>query len=366
MQSNDPNNTRWAKNSSSIGHMLLAKMGWQAGNGLGAAQQGTTTHIRVAARSSTENTVGIGADKIKMDHVSEHIDEFNSVLMKLQSAHKVHSTRGIDRMDSMDNVDGVDGASIGDGITKKEGVVYGSKRVTYNRIKTAKMVQSYSDQDLANILGKYTVDRKGGAKSSGPSDPQLISGAESGDRERDCDRDGCGAVLRSVSSGSLEAFEHEIQMLKETDSQRVIKDMEKSRKKEMKKSRKTDKKEEKSDKKKDKKDKKNEKKERKEKTVQSEQSDNSEASKESSNMETNEKKARKDKGDKKSRKVIKEAESSSTASTDSCDGEDREKKKRKRGRMEETVSSSESEEHSSKKKKRRTSSNSSSVDASMP
>jgi Pin2-interacting protein X1 len=136
----DPNNVTWANNKSSLGARLMAKMGWAHGQGLGAEAQGKVENIKVVQRT---DTTGIGAETVlfKTGEVSAHMDGFDAVLAKLAAAHApVTVTEKTVRVE-------------------KSEVQYGSKRVTYKKVQRAKMVKNYSDQDLANILGKTQLKR---------------------------------------------------------------------------------------------------------------------------------------------------------------------------------------------------------------
>lgn len=111
---------------------MLSKMGWSEGAGLGTALQGDTEFLRVKKR---EDARGIGMDvKEKLDHVSDHVNSFNDILRKLSAAHSLSASTAQ--------------------ISSQGGVVYGSKRVAYAKVRNAKLVSGYSHEDLANILGK--------------------------------------------------------------------------------------------------------------------------------------------------------------------------------------------------------------------
>eukprot|EP00670_Eutreptiella_braarudii_P007033 CAMPEP_0174287026 /NCGR_PEP_ID=MMETSP0809-20121228/14116_1 /TAXON_ID=73025 ORGANISM="Eutreptiella gymnastica-like, Strain CCMP1594" /NCGR_SAMPLE_ID=MMETSP0809 /ASSEMBLY_ACC=CAM_ASM_000658 /LENGTH=182 /DNA_ID=CAMNT_0015383355 /DNA_START=70 /DNA_END=618 /DNA_ORIENTATION=- len=79
----DPNNTAWSKDKSRFGFLMLQKMGWQEGSGLGKEQQGMTEHIKV---KKLEDGAGLGANE-ENGHMSWtiHKDAFDKVLSKLKT-----------------------------------------------------------------------------------------------------------------------------------------------------------------------------------------------------------------------------------------------------------------------------------------
>merc|ERR1712110_464824 len=58
-KSSDPNNTFWAKDQSRFGLKMLKNMGWSEGRGLGAKEDGSTTHIAIKKKNSN---AGVGEE----------------------------------------------------------------------------------------------------------------------------------------------------------------------------------------------------------------------------------------------------------------------------------------------------------------
>jgi len=52
--SEDPNNTTWANDKSRFGFLMLKKMGWSEGVGLGKNEQGVVEAIKVKKRKEAE------------------------------------------------------------------------------------------------------------------------------------------------------------------------------------------------------------------------------------------------------------------------------------------------------------------------
>mmetsp|Transcript_133976 Transcript_133976/g.232597 ORF Transcript_133976/g.232597 Transcript_133976/m.232597 type:complete len:174 (-) Transcript_133976:794-1315(-) len=77
----DPNNTTWAKDKSRFGFMMLQKMGWKEGTGLGKDLQGSTEHIKV---KQLDERVGLGGE---VENVSWtiHKENYDKILAKLQT-----------------------------------------------------------------------------------------------------------------------------------------------------------------------------------------------------------------------------------------------------------------------------------------
>ena len=77
----DPNSLNWAKSEDKFGKRLMEKMGWQAGKGLGANEDGIVENIKVKLKSDTK---GVGYTNNDYDNVwLDHQDDFEAVLNAL-------------------------------------------------------------------------------------------------------------------------------------------------------------------------------------------------------------------------------------------------------------------------------------------
>ena len=90
--SNDPNNTKWSKNTTSFGHKIMTEQGWTPGQFLGAQDaphaefhtEANASHIRVVLK---DDNLGIGAKKGSGVNQGECVglDVFQTLLGRLNS-----------------------------------------------------------------------------------------------------------------------------------------------------------------------------------------------------------------------------------------------------------------------------------------
>ncbi|XP_045466788.1 interaptin-like [Harmonia axyridis] len=130
----NPRGKSWSDDPNSFGQKLLQKMGWSAGKGLGANEDGMTDHIRVAYKNDTK---GMGF-KIKDDQWSEHESNFTELLNSLGGA----------KNESMND-------SKIESLEKKSQT--SKARVHYHKFTRGKDLSRYSEKDLANIFGKKSL-----------------------------------------------------------------------------------------------------------------------------------------------------------------------------------------------------------------
>ncbi|KAK4105916.1 hypothetical protein N658DRAFT_503979 [Parathielavia hyrcaniae] len=84
---NDPNNTKWSRNTDSFGHKILKAQGWQPGDYLGAKDaahaewhtEANSAHIRVVLK---DDTLGLGAKRNHGDECTG-LDAFQHLLGRL-------------------------------------------------------------------------------------------------------------------------------------------------------------------------------------------------------------------------------------------------------------------------------------------
>lgn len=84
---NDPNNTKWSRNTDTFGQKILRAQGWQPGDYLGAKDaahaewhtEANTTHIRVTLK---DDTLGLGAKRNNGDECTG-LDAFQHLLGRL-------------------------------------------------------------------------------------------------------------------------------------------------------------------------------------------------------------------------------------------------------------------------------------------
>ncbi|CAH3028980.1 unnamed protein product [Porites evermanni] len=190
--SNDPRNTAWTNDTSRFGYQMLTKMGWESGKGLGANEDGATTHVKATKR---RDNLGLGADKSNEDNWLSHQMAFDDLLSKLN-----------------DNTESGIGEGKPKGKAKKHDMEktarQSRKRVFYNRFIQSKDLSSKSAEDMACIFGQRS--------KSAPGTPQDYSeGEESDESTSSCPPPAIHGVKTITSGQSIqEYFEKKMKELK--------------------------------------------------------------------------------------------------------------------------------------------------------
>ncbi|KAM3962168.1 PIN2/TERF1-interacting telomerase inhibitor 1 [Aphomia sociella] len=125
-------NNAWSNDTNKFGQRMLEKMGWSAGKGLGANENGIVEHV--IARYKNDDK-GLGFED-KNDQWTKHEDDFNALLANLSNGddnkeEKLHSGVSLEKK------------------SKKS-----KARVHYHKFTRGKDLTRYSEKDLANIFGK--------------------------------------------------------------------------------------------------------------------------------------------------------------------------------------------------------------------
>ncbi|XP_046971927.1 PIN2/TERF1-interacting telomerase inhibitor 1 [Vanessa cardui] len=130
-------NNAWSNDTNKFGQKMLEKMGWSAGKGLGAKENGMVDHV-VAKYKNDERGLGF---EDKNDQWTKHEDDFNALLANLSNAENnteiLHS-----------------GVSLEDKSKKSKA------RIHYHKFTRGKDMSRYSEKDLANIFGKKSLKEK--------------------------------------------------------------------------------------------------------------------------------------------------------------------------------------------------------------
>lgn len=130
----------WSDERENIGMKLLKGMGWETGQGLGKAGQGSTAHIRQTRKS---DNAGIGASKATRDETYRASqDLFNGILARLSGG-------GGDAEEP----------ELGAEASTVKGAI--AKRQLANRFRRAKDTASCNSKDLNEILGRSAGDDRG-------------------------------------------------------------------------------------------------------------------------------------------------------------------------------------------------------------
>ncbi|XP_063381862.1 PIN2/TERF1-interacting telomerase inhibitor 1 [Cydia fagiglandana] len=124
-------NSAWSKDANKFGQRMLEKMGWSAGKGLGAKENGIVEHV-VARYKNDEKGLGF---EDRNDQWTKHEDDFNALLANLSNGDdkesKTHS-----------------------GVSLEVKSKKSKARVHFHKFTRAKDLSRYSEKDLANIFGK--------------------------------------------------------------------------------------------------------------------------------------------------------------------------------------------------------------------
>jgi len=164
----DPRNTFWAGDKTKFGYLMMKKMGWTEGDGLGKNSQGMTSHVKPKA---TKERNGIGSDELKHDWTSNNKD-FNSVLANLSAAYKSkeekknkkrkresksdsdeEESETEKKKESDSDSDSEKSSNDSDSSdSEEEKKVVKNSHLIYSKRHKAKTVKNYSEKDLAAIL----------------------------------------------------------------------------------------------------------------------------------------------------------------------------------------------------------------------
>merc|ERR1719494_373340 len=79
----DPRNVAWTNDTGRFGFKMLEKMGWEKGKGLGANEDGTTSHVKVSRKGDNK---GVGSKSSNEDNWLSHQFAFDDLLSKLNNA----------------------------------------------------------------------------------------------------------------------------------------------------------------------------------------------------------------------------------------------------------------------------------------
>ncbi|XP_071454318.1 PIN2/TERF1-interacting telomerase inhibitor 1-like [Hetaerina americana] len=125
----NPRGKLWSEDSNKFGQKMLEKMGWKAGKGLGANEQGITAPVHVIVKS---DNAGVGFDG-KDTEWCQHQSHFDEILKSL-----CQNTSEVDRAPPR---------------SLEERSKASKNRLHYQKFTRGKDVSKYSTKDLGCILG---------------------------------------------------------------------------------------------------------------------------------------------------------------------------------------------------------------------
>ncbi|XP_026500241.2 PIN2/TERF1-interacting telomerase inhibitor 1 [Vanessa tameamea] len=130
-------NNAWSNDTNKFGQKMLEKMGWSAGKGLGAKENGMVDHV-VAKYKNDERGLGF---EDKNDQWTKHEDDFNALLANLSNAESNAET-------------------LHSGVSLEDKSKKSKARIHYHKFTRGKDMSRYSEKDLANIFGKKSLKEK--------------------------------------------------------------------------------------------------------------------------------------------------------------------------------------------------------------
>ena len=140
----DTRNEAWAKDKSSFGHRMLAKMGWEEGKGLGKNKQGTVNNLRAVKRAES---LGIGATTDLHGDEGFHVTK-NNFLGVLERLKQEHDTGKMDKKKKKKRKKKATKDS--------EGITLAQNRVNAGharKMRESKDLSKKSKEDMAAIFG---------------------------------------------------------------------------------------------------------------------------------------------------------------------------------------------------------------------
>jgi len=142
----DPQNKTWTDNTSKPSYLMMQKMGWSAGKGMGKHEDGRTEHVKTYKKA---DTLGVGADKRTGDNWLENTNAFDELLKGLNAAQDL---------------------PVDDAVAEETPVMHGR---LYHRTKFVrnKQVSNYDHDQLSHILGRKSLkDTESGRASPAVSE----------------------------------------------------------------------------------------------------------------------------------------------------------------------------------------------------
>ena len=214
----DTQNKAWSSDTSRFGARMLAKMGWSEGKGLGAREDGATSHVRVAKRP---DALGIGATTAQRGGevaLSSAIGEYDALLASLAAAAHVPTRK---RARSESNASASGSVTAVPAAAPRGRIIARFARAGVLRQKN---VAAYSSADLAAVLGKSVAEHaQGGAGSAValPAAPALAVVYKSeGDRKREEKAARRAAKAAKAAAAAATASEEAPEPVEETEEER--------------------------------------------------------------------------------------------------------------------------------------------------
>ncbi|XP_022121144.1 PIN2/TERF1-interacting telomerase inhibitor 1 [Pieris rapae] len=125
-------NNAWSNDTNKFGQRMLEKMGWSAGKGLGAKENGIVEHVIAKYKNDDK---GLGYED-KNDQWTKHEDDFNALLANLSN--DKDETKEV----------------LHSGVSLETKSKKSKARIHYHKFTRGKDLSRYSEKDLANIFGK--------------------------------------------------------------------------------------------------------------------------------------------------------------------------------------------------------------------
>ncbi|KAL1456384.1 hypothetical protein WDU94_001115 [Cyamophila willieti] len=150
----NPRGSAWSNDSSKFGEKLLLKMGWTAGQGLGANQQGIKEHVKVKVKHDSKGLGFKDNDQVWV----EVENDFSNLLSKLSSQAKNPTLDSSKTTEEIASDSPIPIEEVNRSLEEKS--KRSKARVHYQKFTRGKDLSRYSKRDLECIFGVSTKSTK--------------------------------------------------------------------------------------------------------------------------------------------------------------------------------------------------------------
>ncbi|VDD93970.1 unnamed protein product, partial [Enterobius vermicularis] len=147
----DPRNLAWKNDKGNFGRVMLEKMGWKPGKGLGREERGPCENLKLnfnASRKGMDFYLCLGCSSVVADTWVEHHDDFEKLLAFLNKKKSNPKSEECSRQQ----------------YSLEQQSKLSKARVHYQKSARSKDVAQYSEQDKVAVLGPMKPSKNGNQK----------------------------------------------------------------------------------------------------------------------------------------------------------------------------------------------------------